>query len=243
MITGGTAGAIFVVWSLLAYRATPEAHAALNSTAVVDVSEHDGYWRFQPRQRAAVGLLFFPGALVDPAAYAPLVRAVAAQGYTAVLVQVPRRGAFGGAESEELVERYTRALRELRGSGPTRWVVAGHSRGGVISSNVARSQADWIAGLALIGSSHPRDFSLAYLRVPIAQIYGTRDTIADVHKVVAARRNLPASLEIVKIDGGNHSQFGAYGFQPGDWPATISRDEQRRRTVDTLVALLERAQH
>lgn len=241
MITGGTAGAIFMIWSVLAYRATSEAYEALESTPAVEVSAHDGYWRFQARHRASAGLLFFPGALVDPVAYAPLLRAVAERGYSAVLVQVPRRGAFGGAESEELVHRYTRAWRETGEGGDTmRWVLAGHSRGGVISSNVARSQSHRVAGLVLIGTSHPRDFSLAHLKVPVTQIYGTRDTVADRDKVIGARRNLPASLETVEIDGGNHSQFGAYGFQPGDWPATISREEQQRRTVEAIVALLAR---
>jgi hypothetical protein len=72
----------------------------------------------------------------------------------------------------------------------------------------------------------------------VTQIYGTRDTIADVDKVVAARRNLPPSTTIVQIDGGNHSQFGSYGFQPGDWPASISRAEQRRLTVDAIADAL-----
>jgi hypothetical protein len=98
-----------------------------------------------------------------------------------------------------------------------------------------------VAGLVLIGTSHPRDFSLAHLQIPVTQIYGTRDTIADVDKVVAARRNLPPSITIVEIDGGNHSQFGSYGFQPGDWPASIPRREQQQRTVDAIVATLARS--
>jgi hypothetical protein len=100
-ITGAAAGAVFIVWSLIAYRASGEARAALESTSAVVVSDHDGYWEFQPKQPAIVGLLFFPGALVDPAAYAPIARAVAERGHTALLVRVPRRGAFGGAESNE----------------------------------------------------------------------------------------------------------------------------------------------
>lgn len=241
VFVGATAGLIFVVWSLLAYRATSDARTALESTAAVTVSAHDGYWRFQPQQSAGAGLLFFPGALVDPAAYAPIARAVAERGYTVLLVQVPRRGAFGGAESRELSTRYMRALSEsVANGGPRQWVVAGHSRGGVISANLVRSVRAGIAGLVLIGTSHPRDFSLAHLEIPTVQIFGSRDTIADVDKVIAARRNLPPSLEIVEIAGGNHSQFGSYGFQPGDWPATISREEQQRRTVDAIVAALAR---
>lgn len=241
-ITGAAAGAVFVVWSLMAYRATGEARAALVSTPAVAVSDHDGYWTFQPNQPASVGLLFFPGALVDPVAYAPLAQAVAGRGYTVVLVRVPRRGAFGGAESDELSLRYRRALREVsQAGGPGRWVVAGHSRGGVVAANVLRRPPEGIAGLALMGTSHPRDFSLAHLRIPVTQIFGTRDTVADVDKVVAARSNLPPSTTIVPIDGGNHSQFGSYGFQPGDWPATISRAEQQRLLADAIADTLSRS--
>jgi pimeloyl-ACP methyl ester carboxylesterase len=237
--TGSVAGIVFVTWSLLAYRAMGSAYAALESTPTVAVESHNGYWRFKPQQAASVGLLFFPGALVDPVAYAPIARAVASQGHTVLLIQVPRRGAMGGAESNELILRYMRALRETTTSGgPRRWVVGGHSRGGVISSNVVRSLREGIAGLILIGTSHPRDFSLSHLDLPVTQIFGTRDTVADVEKVVAARRNLPSSLTTVEIDGGNHSQFGYYGFQPGDWPATITREEQQRRTVEAIVAAL-----
>ena len=242
VITGAAAGAVFIVWSLVAYRATVEARAAVESTSTVAVSDHDGYWTFQPKQAASVGLLFFPGALVDPVAYAPLAQAVAGRGYTVLLVRVPRRGAFGGAESDELSLRYLRAMREAaQAGGPGRWVVAGHSRGGVISANLLRTLPEGMAGLVLMGTSHPRDFSLAHLRIPVTQIFGTRDTIAGVDKVVAARSNLPPSTAIVQIDGGNHSQFGSYGFQPGDWPASISRAEQQRRIADAVVETLSRS--
>ena len=240
--TGSVVGLVFVTWSLLAYRATGTARAALESTPAVSVEALDGYWRFRPRQVADTGLLFFPGALVDPVAYAPVLHAVAGRGYTVLLLQVPRRGAMGGAESQELFDRYARAIRETQAAGgPARWVVGGHSRGGVISCNVVRSRREGIAGLVLIGTSHPRDFSIADLAMPVTQVYGTRDTVADVEKVIAARRNLPESLTIVEIDGGNHSQFGSYGFQPGDWPATISREEQQRRTVDAIAGALARS--
>jgi hypothetical protein len=43
----------------------------------------------------------------------------------------------------------------------------------------------------------------------------------------------------VEIVGGNHAQFGWYGDQQGDNPATISREEQQAQTVAATVALLE----
>ena len=81
--------------------------------------------------------------------------------------------------------------------------------------------------------------SLAATSVPMTRVYGTRDTIADVEKIERTRVNLPPSARMVRIDGGNHSQFGYYGFQPGDWPATISREAQqgivRQAILDALV--------
>ena len=240
--TGAIAGTVFITWSLVAYRASADARAALQTTSEVTVSDHDGYWRFAPGQSSDVGVLFFPGALVDPIAYAPTAQAVARRGHAVLLVRVPRRGAFGGAQSTELPVRYMRALREtVQAGGPKRWLVAGHSLGGVISSRVVQSLREGIAGLVLIGTSHPRDFSLSHLQIPVTQVYGTRDTVADVGKVEAARRNLPPATTSVRIDGGNHSQFASYGFQPGDWPATISREEQSRLTVDAILATLARA--
>lgn len=241
-IVGSAAGVIFLAWSGIAYRATAGAHAALQGDARVAVARETDYWRFQPTAPGDVGLLLFPGALVDPIAYAPIARAVAAGGHTALLVELPRRGAFGGAVGPELPARYTRVMRsiEARG-GPRRWVVAGHSLGGRVTAELVRSISAGIAGVVLIGTSHPRDFSLATLKIPVTRVLGTRDTVADLHKLEATRHNLPPQTRWVRIDGGNHSQFGSYGFQPGDWPATISRDEQQRITVQAILDTLRLA--
>lgn len=239
-ITAGlTFTAIFVTWSLIAYRASHDARAALVSNAAVTVAHADGYWTFDPASPSSSGLLFFAGALVDPVAYAPLARGIATAGFPVVLVELPRRGAFGGAAGPEVFAR-SRAAAAAR-PGVTRWVVAGHSRGGVVAAQIVRDGFPGLAGAVLIGTSHPREFSLAAASIPITQICGTRDTIADTDKVEAARARLPASARIVAIDGGNHSQFGHYGFQPGDWPATITRETQQALTTSALLDALRSA--
>lgn len=228
---------VFVTWSLLAYRAQDIARAALESDARVTVTRADGHWAFTPPNPAVAGLIFFPGALVDPVAYAPLVRAIAGAGYTSLLIEVPRRGAFGGAEGPEVFDRAKAAAAR---TGIARWIVAGHSRGGVIAAYVVRDGFPGLAGAVLLGTSHPRDFSLAATLIPMTRVFGTRDTVADVEKLDRTRANLPASARIIRIDGGNHSQFGYYGFQPGDWPAAISREAQqaivRGAILDALAA-------
>ena len=237
--TGISATVVFVTWSLLAYRASSEARTAMQGNERVAVTEADHHWRFQPREASAeTGLLFFPGALVNPKAYAPLLLSVATARYPALLIEVPRRGVAGGADGAEPLNRAVTAtlgLPEVK-----RWVVAGHSRGAEIAARLARTTAPSIAGLVLIGSSHPRDFSITNIGLPVTRVYGTRDTVADVEKLERTKPNLPADAKHVRIDGGNHSQFGSYGFQPGDWPATISREEQQRQTLGAVLEMLQR---
>ena len=235
-ICGTIAFVVFTTWALIAFRASGAARAALKGTERVSVARGDGHWRFEPNTDREPGLVFFAGALVDPAAYAPLLLEIAAAGFPALLIELPRRGAFGGADGPEVLARAGAAMAAI--TDVSRWVVAGHSKGGAVAARFVRAGTDRVAGLVLIGTSHPRDFSLADVTMPVVQVYGTRDTVADEEKVVDARRNLPAGTRFVRIDGGNHSQFGSYGFQPGDWPAAISREQQHRLTRDSMLALL-----
>src|SRR5215203_4402033 len=73
------ATAVFVVWSMVAYRATREGKRALENSGDIEVLRSSELIQFRPlgSRPAAVGLLFIPGALVDPVAYAPLARAAA----------------------------------------------------------------------------------------------------------------------------------------------------------------------
>ena len=206
------------------------------------VTHDDGVWTFMPAagvERSRAGLLFFPGALVDPRAYAPLVRAAAEAGHLAVMVELPQRGAFGGADSPELFARVDRALNIPL--GPERWVLAGHSRGAVVASELAPREAPRMGGLVLIGTSHPRDVDLSALRVPVTKIVGTRDGLASPERVEANRHLLPPSTRWVSIEGGNHSQFGWYGFQPGDHRATLPAATQREQMTAAVLDALRLA--
>ena len=236
---GVAATVIFVGWSAVAYRASAVARAATASDTSVAVRRGDGVWYFAPRRQSPpVGLVFFPGALVDPIAYAPLVHAAAAAGFRSYIVELPRRGAFGGTTDPELEARLRRVLEDS--TTPARWLMAGHSRGGVVASQMAARKLDGFAGFVLIGTSHPRDVDLSTLTVPVTKIVGTRDGLASRAEVEHNRRLLPSSTRWVWIEGGNHSQFGWYGFQPGDRRATIDGPTQRavmtRAVLDALAS-------
>ena len=239
---GLSATVVFVGWSLIAYRASATAILAIQSNAAVTVEHRDGIWFFvpkQPREPGRPALVFFPGALVDPIAYAPLLRAAATAGFPAFLLELPRRGAFGGADDPEVERRFDRLLGAA--NTPRTWVIAGHSRGAVVASALASQHRMGFAGLVLIGSSHPRDVDLSAVRIAVTKVVGTRDGLASPEEVEANRGKLPAHTRWVWIQGGNHSQFGWYGFQPGDHRATIGAKVQRTLMTDAVLDVLRKA--
>lgn len=239
---GITVTVIFAGWSLLAYRASGVARQALQSSGDVRVSRSGTLISFLPgtTERREVELLFFAGSLVDPVAYAPLARAVAKTGVAAHIVALPRRGAFGGADDPRLYARVDSILRTA-GEVP-RYVIGGHSRGGVVASKIAAGAPEGMAGLVLVGTSHPRDVDLSRLEVPVLKIVGTRDGLARPGRVRANAHLLPAQTVWTWVEGGNHSQFGWYGFQPGDRLAAVSRADQQGQMVDAVLAALRRAE-
>lgn len=161
----------FAGWSFVAYRASSDAQMTFISDARVSVTRGEDCWLLAPAATSSlnVGLVFFPGALVEPAAYGPLLRKVALSGYPVLLIELPRRGAFGGADGGEVIGRAQRAMQAV--TSVSAWVVAGHSRGGVAAARFVREgRSEGIRGLVLVGTSHPRDFSLAEVTLPVTKI-------------------------------------------------------------------------
>ncbi|MHA3773091.1 alpha/beta hydrolase [Verrucomicrobiota bacterium sgz303538] len=191
----------------------------------------------RPPDRAA--LIFVPGAMVEPTAYAPLARSVAERGYTTIIVKLPWRMASFESQRQSIVSRVKDIMES--GAPSTKWIVAGHSVGGVLACRVARDHAERLSGLVLIGTSHPRDFDLSHLSLDVTKIAATNDGLASLAEVKANAKHLPSRTRWVVIEGGNHSQFGYYGFQLGDNRATISRSAQQATTVEALLGTLGRA--
>jgi pimeloyl-ACP methyl ester carboxylesterase len=228
------AGIALLLAALLAYmyvesRATPQARLALQSDATVRVRVRPRDVLFEPVAvpRAAAGLLFLPGAPVDPIAYAPLARAIAVRGHATAIISLPRRG-LASANSALLAARASEAIRAL---GAERWVIAGHSRGGEFGSRLVLDNPGRYAALVLIATTHPRSFSLVNTPVDVIQVSGDRDGTTDDDALEAARARLPASTRQVVISGANHSQFGFYGRYPFDGTPTISRASRSRRRL------------
>lgn len=96
-----------------------------------------------------------------------------------------------------------------------RYVIGGHSLGGVFAARYASEHADVIDGVYFMASYADDGGKLNGLNMSAIQITGTQDGVLDRTEWEAARKNLPDDTTYVDIAGGNHGQFGSYGFQKG----------------------------
>jgi pimeloyl-ACP methyl ester carboxylesterase len=123
------------------------------------------------------------------------------------------------------------------------WFVGGHSLGGTMAAAYADTHPDQVDGI-ILWASFPADTNdlSDQPELAVTSIYGTLDGLATPEKVLGAAPLFPPSAQFVPIEGGNHAQFGFYGPQSGDNPATITREEQQAQTVNATVATLALSQ-
>jgi len=221
----------FVVWASTPSSPMPEALAALQSDAQVGV-ETKPWLIFRPgAEEPIVGLILYPGGRVDPRAYAPTTWAIAAEGYLVVIVPMPLNLAFFGPNrAAEVLAAFPEV--EL-------WAIGGHSLGGAMAARFVHRHPSAVQGLVLWASYPAASDDLSARDLAVASIYGTRDGLATEEEIAASRPLLPAETRWVAIVGGNHAQFGWYGPQSGDNPATISREVQQREVVAATLTLLD----
>jgi len=217
----------FLVWTRVArYPAFPEA-AALAETARTP----QGWYVFQPAQPTDTGFLFYPGGLVDPAAYAPLMEQLSDHGIMSVIVPMPLDLAvFGVNKANDVIAAYPEIEQ---------WIIGGHSLGGSMAAEFVKGNPTAVDGLVFLASYPANSTDLSALPIESVSVYGTQDGVAqDVFEESLNR--LPPDTPLVVIDGGNHAQFGHYGPQAGDGTATISRENQQQHTVAAIVELVNR---
>jgi hypothetical protein len=223
----------FVVWASTPSGALmAEAQTALQTdeTVAVDTSR---WIVFTPTEsEPTTGLIFYPGGRVQAEAYAPIGRTLAEEGYLAVIVPMPLNLAvFGINQANDVIAAY-----------PTieHWAIAGHSLGGAMAANYVKANPQAVDGLILLASYPQASDTLAEFEdLVVASVYGSRDGLLSVEQVENSRQYLPSDTRFVPIEGGNHAQFGWYGEQGGDLPATISREAQQEIVVEAIQEVLK----
>ena len=69
----------------------------------------------------------------------------------------------------------------------------------------------------------------------LISIYGTEDKILDRKQYDDSKKYFPSHYTEIPIVGGNHAQFGNYGFQSGDGEANITAHEQQTQTAFAIL--------
>ena len=218
---------VAAVW-LQPYPASSEAVAALHGTADVTVTQNSDMIAFIPHHQAHVGLIFYPGAKVDPVAYAVLMEQIAEKGYDTFIAKMPLNIAF-------LNEN---AANAIISAYPTIhvWAVGGHSLGGVAACDYAAAH-HIIKGILLYAAYPSKDISHDTGQY-FTSIYGTQDGLATPAKINDNKKLLPPTTVYLPIQGGIHSYFGDYGHQDGDGQATVSRAEAQSEIIADSVLFL-----
>lgn len=212
---------VFLVWANIVMQGTRSAALQVWRDDRVSVRDAGDSVVMTPTGDAnGVGIVFIPGAKVDPYAYMATFRQVVASGTTVVITKPTLHLAFFD----------TRGLSTFEAHAPSvaTWAVGGHSLGGVRACQLA-PDAD---GLLLLGSYCANDISRSY--IDVLSVSGSRDGLSTPAKVDAARHLLPSTATMTEVAGANHADFGAYGDQPGDRTATISRAEARAQIGDAV---------
>ncbi|EQM78255.1 MULTISPECIES: alpha/beta hydrolase [Microbacterium] len=208
--------------------AEPEPLASVRENPAITVTDADQGIVLAPADgRSDLGLVFIPGAKVDPWAYAAILQGLAEEGVTVVITRPWLNLAFFDPRG---LDAFTSAAPDV-----DVWGVGGHSLGGVRACQLA-DDAD---ALVLFASYCANDLSGTGL--PVLSLSGSEDGLSTPEKIADARDQLPADADMVEIEGASHASFGDYGPQDGDGTPTISRDEMHAevtRLTDEFLAPL-----
>jgi hypothetical protein len=220
-------------WATFARPPLLEAVEALASSDLVTVA-HRPWLTFSPiAGTPETGFVFYPGGRIDPRGYAPLMHAIASAGVLVILPEMPINMApFRPNVAHEIVAFYP----EIR-----RWVIGGHSVGGTMAAQYTNTHRDAIAGLAIWASYPAANADLADAGIPVAVIYGSHDPGVNDKSIARRRHLLPADTRYVRIDGGDHHQFGSYEIKPQEHHATIDRAAQQKQIIEQTLNLIKAA--
>lgn len=215
-----------VGWATVsAQGATGRAVAVLQENGV---QREKGQLVFRPDSPTDKGLIYYPGGLVEPEAYAVTAQGIADAGYLVVIPKMPLNLAFTGINRANGIRIDFPDIES--------WVVGGHSLGGAMAAEYAKNNAESLDGLIMY-ASYPANYQdFVDFPIPILTIIGSKDPGAPQQE--AFYEAISGSARRFVIEGGNHRQYADYNFQRNDGIAAISAAEQQEQIISATVQFL-----
>ena len=216
-----------VGWATVsAQEATERAVAVLQENGV---QREDGQLVFRPSSPNGKGLIYYPGGLVDPEAYAVTAQGIADAGYLVVIPKMPLNLAFTGINRADGIQANFPEIES--------WVIGGHSLGGAMAAEYAKNNADSLDGLIMYASYPANNEQFVDFPIPILSISGSKDPGASQQE--AFYEAIADSASRFIIEGGNRRQYADYSFQKDDGIATISAAEQQDQIIAATAQFLD----
>ncbi len=219
-----------LVWSRTGtYPARNVALSALESTETVTITQ-DKWIVFTPVEETEIGLIFYPGGLVEPTAYAPILHQIAEKGVLVIITPMPLNLAiFNTGAANAVIDAYPNI---------STWILAGHSLGGASAAIFAENNPNRIEAIALWDSYPPNSADLSDNDISVISIFGTTNNDPNTENFNDKRHLLPADTLFIGIEGANHAQFGDYGPQKGDVVASMSLAEQHEQVAEIMLEFI-----
>ena len=219
-------GVTFTVWNWSTFQSRNLPKDTFISNDTIEVFENDDRITFKSKQAdRPVEIIFFPGGLTDPEAYAPLCRKIAGNGYTCHIIKASFR----------LPQYDYQKISALFDFQSRTYIIGGHSQGARMAAQFVYENPVLMKGLFLLGTSNPRDINLSQFSIPTIKLYAEHDGLASVEEVLEHKNKLPADSKLILVEGGNHSQFGYLGELLGDDGAKITLEEQQSIVLENLI--------
>lgn len=226
-------GGMWAYLSMNTLEPLEKAQAAMQSTEQVEVIDQKNWIEFQPKQPQGVSVIFYQGAFVEEASYAPLAQLLAEGGHPVYVMKMPANlSVAGGNSASKVIEAYPDET----------FVIGGHSLGGAMAARFAADHADELAGMFLLGAYADEKGDVSDTSLSVISIIGEKDDVVNRENVKVGRDYLPQDTIYYNLPGGNHAQYGDYGLQKGDGTADITMEEQLTLTADSLLSWMDQIQ-
>lgn len=187
------------------------------------------YLFFETKEKSQKPLvIFYPGALVEPASYSVWAEQLAKSGYSVAIAKMPLDLAIlSGNKADKIKEDFSNR----------NYVIGGHSLGGVMASRYANQHSSdkHLKGIFFLASYPDEKGTLAKTTLPVLSLTASNDKVLNQKAYESAKEYLPEQTEYVSINGGNHGGFGSYGEQKGDGKAKITNEDQQTAITNTLI--------
>ncbi|UTR06935.1 alpha/beta hydrolase [Alkalihalobacillus sp. LMS6] len=187
-------------------------------------------WIVYTAEDAEVGIVLYPGAKVEPDAYAYAAQELSKQGITVAVPSVTLNlSILDRSKANEIIDQ----------DPDLDWYIGGHSMGGAAAAMYADEHLDEISGLILLGAYAASNDDLYQSSLPVLSLFGSEDGLSTPEKIEDTRENLPPTTDYIEIEGGNHAYFGVYGEQSGDGDADITVVEQQEMLIEEVVSWID----